>query len=131
MRILEYNGLDTAALVAQYRKVAEAIAAEDFRAAHVKKLDNLTHGKFYRARLNGADRLLFALVRHGGETCALMLEVIRNHDYRSSRFLRGAHIDETKIPDADLAAARAQAQPVRYLHPQRCRVNFLDKPPRA
>jgi hypothetical protein len=128
MRILEYNGLDTAALAAQYRKVAEAIADEDFRAADVKKLDNLTHGKFYRARLNGADRLLFALVRHGGETCALMLEVIRNHDYRSSRFLRGAHIDETKIPDADLAAARAQAQPVRYLHPQRCRVNFLDKP---
>jgi hypothetical protein len=48
--------LDTAALAAQYHKVAEAIAAENFRAAGVKKLDNLTHGKFYRATLNGADR---------------------------------------------------------------------------
>ncbi|HVC00876.1 MAG TPA: ankyrin repeat domain-containing protein [Steroidobacteraceae bacterium] len=128
MRILEYSDLDTAALTAQYRKVAEAIAGEDFRAADVKKLDHVTHGKFYRAKLNAADRLLFALVRHSGETCALMLEVIRNHDYRSSRFLRGAHIDDAKIPDADLPIARSDAQPVRYLHPQRCRVHFLDKP---
>lgn len=128
MRILEYSDLDIAGLEAQYRKVADAIAGGGFRAADVKKLDGLTHGKFYRAKLNGADRLLFALVRHGGETCALMLEVIRNHDYRSSRFLRGAKIDDAKLPDADLPTARAQAQPVRYLHPQRCRVHFLDKP---
>jgi len=128
MRILEYSDLDTAGLEVPYRKVADAIAGEDFRAADVKKLDNLTHGKFYRAKLNGADRLLFALVRYGGEHCALMLEVIRNHDYRSSRFLRGAQIDDAKIPDVDPPTARAQAQPVRYLHPQRCRVHFLDKP---
>lgn len=128
MRILEYRDLNTIGLAVQYRKVADAIAREDFRAADVKKLDNLTHGKFYRARLNAADRLLFALVRHGGETCALMLEVIRNHDYGSSRFLRGAQIDETKIAEADVATARAQAQPVRYLHPQRSVVHFLDKP---
>ena len=89
MRILEYTGLDTARVAAQYRKATEAIAREDFRAAEVKKLVNLGHGKFYRARLDGANRLLFALVRHGGETCALMLEVIANHDYGKSRFLRG------------------------------------------
>ena len=67
MRILEYSNLDTAGIAAPYRKVSEAIAREDFRAADVKKLGNLTHGKFYRAKLNDADRLLFALVRHGGE----------------------------------------------------------------
>ena len=76
MRILEYTGLDTAGVAAQYRNATEAIAREDFRAAEVKKLVNLGHGKFYRARLDGPNRLLFALVRHGGETCALMLEVI-------------------------------------------------------
>ncbi len=70
-------------MAAQYRQATEAIAREDFRAAEVKKLVNLGHGKFYRARLDGANRLLFALVRHGGETCALMLEVIANHDYES------------------------------------------------
>ena len=70
MRILEYSGLDTAGVVAQYRQATEAIAREDFRAAEVKKLVNLGHGKFYRARLDGANRLLFALVRQGGETAA-------------------------------------------------------------
>jgi hypothetical protein len=35
------------------------------------------------------------MIRHGDETCALMLEVILNHDYGKSRFLRGASIDET------------------------------------
>lgn len=128
MRILEYSGLDTAGVTAQYRKVTEAIAREDFRAASVKKLVNLTHGKFYRARLDDSDRLLFALVRHGGETCALMLEVIANHDYAGSRFLRGASIDESKIADVDAAEARMAAQPVRYLHPERAAVHFLDKP---
>lgn len=64
MRILEYSDLDTARVKGTYRKVAEAIARGDFRAAQVKKLTNLTHGKFYRARLGDADRLLFTLVRH-------------------------------------------------------------------
>ncbi|HEX5419540.1 MAG TPA: UvrD-helicase domain-containing protein, partial [Gammaproteobacteria bacterium] len=128
MRILEYVGLDTRGVAAEYRKATEAVAREDFRAADVKKLANLGRGKFYRARLGAADRLLFALVRHGEETCALMLEVIRNHEYRKSRFLRGASIDETKIPDADAAAARAEAQPMRYLHAERGAVHFLDKP---
>lgn len=128
MRILEYSNLDAAGVSAQYHKVTEAIAHEDFRAADVKKLVNVGHGKFYRARLDGVNRLLFALVRYGGETCALMLEVIRNHDYRTSRFLRGAGVDETKIVDVDVAVARAEAQPVRYLHPERAVVHFLDKP---
>ena len=128
MRILEYSGLDTAGVTAQYHKATEAIAREDFRAAEVKKLTSLGHGKFYRARLNGADRLLFALVRHGGETCALMLEVIANHDYGKSRFLRGASIDETRIADVDASTARTEAQPVRYLHPERTAIHFLDKP---
>ena len=48
----------------------------------------LAHGKFYRAKLDDADRLLFSLVRHGDEVCALMLEVIANHDYDKSRFMR-------------------------------------------
>lgn len=128
MRILEYIDLDTSGVAKTYRKVATAIAAGDFRAAQVKKLSNLTHGKFYRARLDDANRLLFTLVRHGDEVCALMLEVIANHDYDKSRFLRGASIDESKIPDCDLAQASAEAQPLRYLHPEHAGVHLLDKP---
>lgn len=128
MRILEYVGLDTSRVDKAYRKVVEAIAAGDFRAAQVKKLTSLSHGKFYRARLDDADRLLFSLVRHGDEVCALMLEVIRNHDYDGSRFLRGAAIDDAKIPDCDIAEASREAQPLRYLHPERRVMHLLDKP---
>jgi Ankyrin repeats (3 copies)/AAA domain len=128
MKILEYTGLDTSRVKASYRKVADAIARHDFRAAQVKKLANLSHGKFYRAKLDDADRLLFCLIRHGDEVCALMLEVIANHEYDKSRFLRGAAIDEGKIPDIDADEAIKDAQTVRYLHPERTVIHLLDKP---
>lgn len=128
MKILEYVGLDTSRVQASYGRVIDAIARGDFAAAQVKKLVNLTHGKFYRAKLDGANRLLFTLIRHEDEVCALVLEVIENHDYDKSRFLRGAAIDEAKIADADRAEAMRTAQPVRYLHPLRTQVHLLDKP---
>lgn len=128
MRILEYAGLDTSRVVRGYQKVIEALAAGNFRAAQVKKLSNLVHGKFYRARLDDTHRLLFTLVRRGDEVCVLVLETILNHDYDKSRFLRGAAIDESRIPDADWAEALADAQPMRYLHPERSTVHLLDKP---
>lgn len=128
MKILEYSGLNTSRVRTAYRKVTEAIARHDFRAAQVKKLANLSHGKFYRAKLDDADRLLFSLVRCGDEVCALMLEVIANHDYDKSRFLRGAAIDESKIPDVAADDAIKEAQALRYLHPQRTTLQLLDKP---
>ncbi len=128
MNILEYNGLDTSRVKTAYRKVIEAIRRDDFRGAQVKKLSNLTHGSFYRAKLDDANRLLFALVRHGDAVYALMLEVIANHDYDKSRFLRGAAIDETRIPDAEISEAVQEAQPLRYLHPERTLIHLLDKP---
>jgi GTPase SAR1 family protein len=128
MRILEYIGLDTSRVKGSYAKVTESIARGDFRAAQVKKLVSLAHGKFYRAKLDDADRLLFSLVRHGDEVCALMLEIIVNHDYDKSRFLRGADIDEAKIPDIELAEAAREAQVVRYLNSAHTAIHLLDKP---
>ncbi len=128
MKILEYTGLDTSSVKASYRKVTEALARDDFRSAQVKKLVNLTHGKFYRAKLDAANRLLFTLVRHGDEVCALMLEVITSHNYDKSRFLRGAEIDDMKIPDLDAFEAIKEAEPLRYLHPEHTAIHLLDKP---
>jgi len=128
MRILEYSDLDTSRVRTQYRRVCDAIARSDYRAADVKKLTNLTHGKFYRATLDYANRLLFTLVRHGGETCALMLEVIEQHAYDRSRFLRGFDVDEDKIAAVEPADAAEGAEPVRFLHPQRAEIHYLDKP---
>lgn len=126
MRILRYADLDTSGLTEQYARTAEAISRGDFRAAQVKKLAG--HDGLYRAKLDHADRLIFSLLKHGDETCALMLEVVRNHDYGKSRFLRDAAIDEARIADADAVQARAEALPVRYLHEQRPVIHFLEKP---
>jgi hypothetical protein len=128
MKILEYTGLDVSSVRASYRRVTEALARDDFRAAQVKKLVNLTHGKFYRAKLDDADRLLFTLVRHGDDVCALILEVIAHHNYDKSRFLRGAVIDESKIPDTDIREAIKDAEQLRYLHPEHTAMHLLDKP---
>jgi hypothetical protein len=127
MKILTYANLDTSRVGDAYAKVRDALARGDFRAAQVKKLVH-GHGKFYRARLNDADRLIFTLVRHQDETCLLLLEVVLNHDYAHSRFLRGAQIDEARIQDCSLAEAEAEAIPLRYLHPQRSEIHLLDKP---
>ena len=128
MKVLEYAGLDTARVRAAYTKVCEALARGDFRAAQVKKLVGPSGGAYYRARLNDADRLLFTLLRHRDETCVLVLEVIANHAYDKSRFLRGAQIDEAQIADADVDAAVREAQPLRYLHPEHTTIHLLDKP---
>ena len=72
------------------RQFRQAIERDDFRSANVKKLTNGAHGSFYRAKLDYADRLLFSTIRFQGEVYALMLEVIEQHAYDKSRFLRGA-----------------------------------------
>ncbi len=133
MRLLEYADLDTRGVTASYAKFAAAIARDDFRSADVRKLANITHGAFYRARLDRADRVLLTFVRRGDETCAVALEVIRHHDYAGSRFLRGALIDEDRIAAAALPQVTASdvaqaATPTRFLHSSDVRVFMLDKP---
>jgi hypothetical protein len=127
MRVLEYSGLRTARVDAAYRRVVAAIERDDFRAADVKKLVNLHHGKFYRAKLSASDRLVFALVRHGGQMCAVMLEVIEHHAYDRSRFMRCAAIDEDKIPTLAEPPAVEEAEAARYLHPSRREILYLDR----
>lgn len=135
MKILEYSGLDTRRVAPAYRKICDAISRGDFGAAQVKKLVSASaQGLFYRARLNDADRLLFTLLRHGDQTCVLMLEVIAHHAYDKSRFLRGAQIAPERIDEGEdldsaaVFAATREAAPLRYLHPEHSTVHLLDKP---
>lgn len=127
MKILEYIEFSPPRNKTHYARVREAIERDDFRAADVKKLSSLKQGKFYRAKLDYADRLLFSIVRHNGEAYALMLEVIEQHAYDKSRFLRGASIDDAKIPEADPAESIREADQVAYLNPHRPQVHWLDK----
>lgn len=127
MKTLEYIGLDTSRVEAQYNRIRAAIERDDFSTIDVKKLAGIGHGKFFRAKLDYANRLLFSIISYQGEAHALLLEVIEQHAYEKSRFLRGAVIDEDKIPAVAAVDAAKEAEPVRYLHPERRQVHLLDK----
>ncbi|MBK1647347.1 UvrD-helicase domain-containing protein [Rhabdochromatium marinum] len=125
-RLLTYRDLDTRKIPG-YDKLVGYLSVGDFSSAEVKKIgDNL-----FRARLDKANRLLFALHRHEGERCILVLEYIAAHAYEKSRFLnRGAVIDESKIPDIETGAVSevvAEAPELAYLNPELPRFHLLDK----
>lgn len=109
-------------------KVCEALARGDFYSADLKKLSG---GEFFRAKLDYDNRLLVRFVEYAGRRACLLLEIIEQHAYDRSRFLRGARLEE-----ADLAPLPAAAEPeiaagvqkVRYLHPGRTEFHLLDKP---
>ena len=106
MRVLSYEGLDTAGLEAQVRRVTEALERGDFHAAQMKKLEG---SGFYRAELGRKDRLLVQLRKHRGDLVVLLLEVIRNHAYQDSRFLGGGRVDEARIVDVTPAGLESGA----------------------
>lgn len=94
MNILIYNELDVSRVKKQYDKALDMLRNDDFHSAEVKKLSGTP---YYRAKLDYANRLLFKMVNYNQQKYALLLEVIHNHDYEKSRFLKGAKIDENKI----------------------------------
>jgi len=123
MRFLTYEGLHPGDLSAKVDRVRAAIERDDFRSPDVKKLGV---GAYYRAKLDGANRLLLQFVDAGGQKACLALEIIREHAYDRSRFLRGAPVDESRI-DAE-PPALPESRSLRYLHPTRAEFLHLDKP---
>lgn len=130
MRFLVYSDLHVPKrLVPAFDKVRAAIERDDHRSADLKKLSS-QHG-YFRARLDYDARLLVQLVRRGDERACLALEVIEQHAYDRSRFLRGAKVDESRCVDIDALPAvdlDSATKPVRYLSPSRAAFELLDKP---
>ena len=137
MRLPLYKGLDLRRFKPAFDKVKSALDAGDLRSADVKKLNA---GSCYQARLDYANRLLlqFARIESGGpggqgETVCLALEIIENHAYERSRFLRGAVVNEAKIEreaaaDSAAPALTSEATPLRWLGADRTRFELLNKP---
>ena len=92
--ILYYNNLNYTGLETKFYKVIESLERGDFKSADVKKLKSTA---YFAARLDITNRLLFKPVTYQGRYYLLILEVIRNHDYRKSRFLQGAEVIEADI----------------------------------
>ncbi|MBE0428115.1 MAG: hypothetical protein IBX72_15945 [Nitrospirae bacterium] len=122
MKILEYNDLDVSMVRRKYEKVISFLERNDFRSAEVKKI---AEEGFYRAKLDGENRLIFKLAKHKGQRYALMLEVVLNHAYERSKFLRGVGIDETKIPLSEIKEDDLPS--LAYINPSNRRFHFLDK----
>jgi len=122
MKILEYNDLDVSMVRRQYEKVISYLEKNDFRSAEVKKI---AEEGIYRAKLDSTNRLIFKLVKYKGERYALMLEVVLNHAYDRSKFLRGTRIDETKIPLSEIKDDNLPS--LVYINTLNRRFHFLDK----
>ena len=131
MRLLLYKDIDIRRVKTAFAKVRAAIEAGDFRSADIKKL---APTPYWRAKLDYANRLLLQFARCGDETVCLALEVIENHAYDKSRFLRGARIDEHKIeleavtPNVITGSGFSDAITLRWLHGNRTEFELLDKP---
>lgn len=126
LRLLVYNELEPGRRRAAFERVCEALRHGDFRAAQAKKL---APTPYYRAELSAADRLLFTFGSYDGQACLLLLEIIENHAYDKSRFLRGAAIDESRLEPLDRPPEGVETPAFAFaqLSPQRSRFHLLDK----
>jgi Viral (Superfamily 1) RNA helicase len=125
--ILYQNELDVKLVEKSFDKTLKQLQAGDFNSADVRKMGNT---QFYRARLDIRDRLLFCFVTYQGSTKVLLLEIIKNHNYAQSRFLRGAMLpDDDKLIAFDPKEIEQNKglQELVYLRPKSNKVHFLNK----
>jgi hypothetical protein len=126
MNILYFNEIDTKGVSKQYNKVIKFLQKDDFKSAEVKKIIN---SDFFRAKLDYENRLLFKMVSYGGVHYILILEIIFNHEYEKSKFLRGVRVDESRLANIiDLQTIdTSEVIPMSYLNTNKNSVHFLDK----
>ena len=124
--IFIYNDINPGKIRKQFDRTIEQLSRADFASAEVKKM---TGTSYYRAKIDYENRLLFRFARHNDETCLLILEVIFNHEYDKSRFLRGYEIDESKlVPLKNLQAVLpGDFVPLRYVNRHLRHFYLLDK----
>ncbi|MCK9205294.1 MAG: hypothetical protein M0P58_12800 [Bacteroidales bacterium] len=120
------NDLNPGKLRRTFDKTLEELALGNFAAAEVKKMPNT---RYYRAKLDQENRLLFRFGRYNGHTCLLVLELILNHDYAKSRFLRGSSVDESNLQplnnEAELPTEDLVSLP--YINKKYPKFHLLDK----
>ena len=125
--ILYHNELDIKNVKKTFPKTLLQLQEGDFKSADVRKMGDTG---YYRARLDIRDRLLFSIVQCKGRKHLLLLEVIKDHQYARSRFLRGAALpdDDKLLPIPDHGMADNDPTPeLVYLNPQTQVIHLLNK----
>jgi hypothetical protein len=82
---------------------------------------------YYRARLDIRDRLLFSFVTYDEKKFILLLEVIKEHNYARSRFLRGANIDESRFIPVESPDKETETVNLTYLNKKSKVIHTLNK----
>ena len=126
MDVLVYKDLSYSGLNKQYKKTVDFLRNDDFVSADIKKMKN---AGFYRAKLDYENRLLFRFGYHQNRYCILLLEVIKNHNYDKSRFLRGVKIDEDKLIPLknEEEINKESVVELNYVNPHSNKFHLLDK----
>ncbi len=126
MQLLKYNEFSAKGLSSKLKKVEKMLREGDFKSAEVKKIKHLG---YFRAKLDRENRLLFKFAKHEGETYILLLEVIPNHEYDKSRFLRGASVKENHFSEVagPEDVEEDAVEPIRYVNQASKRFHLLDK----
>lgn len=125
MRVLELNTFSPGKFKEKYKSLKAHLEKGDFRAAQVKKLQNQG---IYRAKLDDTARLLFKIADHKEEKVLLILELLPNHEYQKSRFLRGLPLSDESFEAVSDAAAESSVEKMKYLNPQSAQFHFLQAP---
>ncbi len=71
-------------------KTIEFLQNGDFKSADSKKL---VKSSYFRAKIDDTNRLIFTFLKEKEETYIALLEVILNHDYNKSKFLRDKTVE--------------------------------------
>ncbi len=122
--VIFYNELNSHTFGKKYNRVISQLQQGDFASAEVKKLVN---SPYYRARLDDKDRLLFTWVEYNGSKHLLLLEVITNHEYQKSRFLRsGVLPDESQWVEGK-ETLNDHVTKLSYLNPGDINIHALNK----
>jgi len=127
--ILYHNDLDIHSVEKTFSKTLKQLQAGDFKSADVRKMTGTSAG-YYRARLDIRDRLLFNFVTYRQHKYLLLLEVIKDHNYARSRFLRGgASIDENRLSLVESPAKEIETAAIElpYVHPEVRVIHTLNK----
>lgn len=124
MEVLYYKNIDFKKVSRKFFQVLEHLKNGNFSAAGVKKMPETG---LYRARLDYDTRLVFKIAKHRGQPYLLLLEVIYNHDYSRSLFLRGDTVDEAKLISENSFSPKTETVALPYVNPGKQYFYLLDK----
>ncbi len=121
--ILQFNELDTTGVEHKVQKATTVLATGEWDQLNVKKLQNKN---LYRAWLDDKNRLIFQIGENKTKKYLLLLEVIKNHNYEKSRFLRNHRVSDNDFIDSSPQPS-AQIEKLVYVNQSEKRFHILDK----